>query len=356
MAAKESVLTPTQKDSLSIEEFIFHIIDPHRDDSNKIIELDEVVLSDKQRQFFLKRLQEMAEGTQYVFNDTAESLKQKSASLLEDPNEFVPLSKQITADFSRLHAGTMSAGLFVVSIVSIEHSAHQFCKLVFLVKLDHKATYSYRYEEKDGIRRAILDEVPNSLSENKSAVQKSALIDMSDTFAWDVLAFDRREPSLTDYFRRFLDVVERETPSELTRRVQRVVRKWARGLSREAIPENEDELSYSGRSQRYIEDHSTFDTNSFLDTVVRDNDPERKAALSDSLKHALAEAGIAGQQFVLRPDSLQKEKRHTYKTAEGVLLIYEGDRDTAGIEVKYFENGKARITIETNNLQIISSK
>jgi len=52
----EGVLSQGQRESLEIEDFIFHIIDPDADEDKRVIFLDEVNLHAKQREFFSSQI------------------------------------------------------------------------------------------------------------------------------------------------------------------------------------------------------------------------------------------------------------------------------------------------------------
>lgn len=346
----EGVLTQEQRDTLEIVEFIFHIIDP--DAPGKVIKLDEVQLQEKQKSFFLDRLRDIAEGTQYLFDPDAPNLQEQSQRLVEDRDGFVDLSYQMTQEFARLHGGNMSAGVFIVSVVKYLAKAHDWQQLVFLVKMDQQESFTYNYEDIQGRKVAVVDEIPNALNENKKAVQKSALIDTSNQFAWDVLAFDRvKKPVLGDYYQAFLGVIERQQDSVLTRSTDQAVRKWAKYIPQDQLPPGEDLNTYRGRALNYLRDNDTFDTDTFLDTVVRDENPERKVALVRSLRDALEEAGIAGQTFRPRPDSLPKaQRKHIYETSEGITISYEGTPEQVGMLIENLDGGRSRVTIETHNL------
>lgn len=353
----EAVLTDAQKATLEIEQFIFHIIQAKEGDEGKaeleVVHLDEVPLTPSQKKFFIERLKDSAQGTQFVYQPEAVTLKNKCELLVSTPDQFVTLSKQIATDFSGHHAGQMSPGVFVVALVKFLAAANEYKRLVFLVKMDQSVSYPYSWKEINGKRVAEVGEIGNALNENKKAIQKTALVDVSGHFAWDALAYDRVNSRVGDFFRKFLGVVERQQDSSLTRTAHSVVKRWASTLPPEDLAEGEDANSITGRAVNYLTDRDTFDTDEYLRTIIRDADEERKARLMQSLKDALAEKGVAGQQFTPKPGSLKKgERQQRYQTEEGVTIIFEGTPEAAGITRSSDSNGQEIITIRTSKLRI----
>jgi len=349
----EGVLNQSHIDSLEIVDFIFHIIDPEAEEGDEVVHLDEVQLQPQQTNFFIQRLRDAAKGTQYVFLPDAVDLKSKCETILDDPTRFVEMSRQITNSFSGRHGGRTSAGVFVISRVRYLSSPANWNHLIFLIKMDKGASFSYSYTEQDGKRIAVLMENENALIETKNSIQKSALVDISGVFAWDILAYDRiQKPLIGDYFRNFLGATQREVDSVLTRKAHLAVKKWASTLSSEDMPDDEDAHGYTGRSFRYLGDHTAFDTDEYLNSVIRDEDDERKALLTAALREELAKAGVAGQQFSPKPGSLKtREKKQVYQTAEGVIVSFQGDKETVGITKERAGNGE-RLIIETASITV----
>ncbi|MDP2102685.1 MAG: nucleoid-associated protein [Methylotenera sp.] len=350
----EGVLNQAHRESLEIVEFIFHIIDPDAEDGQEVVYLDEVQLQARQKAFFLERLKEAAEGTQYIFKPDAVDLKSKCLAMAENPENFIEISRQITQSFSGHHEGQMSGGVFVIASVRYLTSANNWQKLIFLIKMDKGSSFSYKYTEVNGKRIAVMSEIENALNETKAAIQKSALVDVSNIFAWDLLAFDRvKKPTIGEYFRGFLGVTERQQDSVLTKAAHAIVKKWAKRLDNEQMPEGEDALGYIGRALNYLTDHDSFDTEDYLNAVIRDENVERKALLSISLREELANAGVAGQTFTPKPNSLPgKDKKQVYQTAEGVIVTFQGDKDAAGLTIVDLGNDRKRIIIETGSITI----
>lgn len=343
---KESVLTPAEKASITIEHFIFHIIIAGEETPTT---LAEVVLTEEQRRFFCDRLAQAAEGTQYLFTDHNASTPARCARILENPDEhFLVESVGLAQDFLNQHRRNMSDGVFVVAVIHLERGNERI-PLISLVKLDHTRVLEYLTEETEGGLVAKLQEVMNTFVEDKSALQKVALIDPGEYYAWDVLAKERgSSETIRDYFRGFLSVTEREDASHWTRQAISAVTSWA-FQNKAEFPDDQDPSSYKARAISYMETHGEFATDGFLNMVVRDNDSDRRQVLQASLYDRLAENGVAGQTFAPKPGSIKKSvRKNRYVTREGVTIEWEGDARTVGVKVEPSGEGRQRIIIETH--------
>lgn len=323
--AKESVLTIEEKQSITIEEFIFHIIIQEEDEPRY---LDAVSISDEQKQFFRDRLIDVSQGNQFIFNDkeTGATYKLCQDILTDAKKNFLTASKSLTADFKGRHSKNTSDGVFITALAKISGKRN----LIFLVKLDHKKVY--RYQVKDA--KALLEEIKNTFIEDKSAVQKVALIDASEHYIWDVLVYDRAKPgSITDYFRNFLAVKLRDTPSKWTSDAIRHPTRWA-GSNRELIDPEQQPYHYKERAIQYLSTTSLFDTNAYIDFVIQDEDEKRRELLKISFEKYLVETGLSGQEFQPNKGSLTKKaKKHVVKTSEGVTLEWTGEAEDANVYI-----------------------
>lgn len=352
MPQLEGGLKQDHLNSLEIEKFIFHIVNPDApNEEEQVIYMDDVELQPNQRSFFLDRLKEIAEGTQYIFREDIPNIKE---SCEKSEIDFEDFSRSITAEFSRQHSGRMSGGLFVVSRVKYLVNTNTYRKLIFLVKMDNQPSITYEYKEVDGRKIAKVTDIKNALNESKKAVQKSALIDVGNVFLWDVLAFDRvYKPTLAGFFRKFLGVKERNTNTQLTQTAFSAVKEWANSIPKNELPEDEDTATYTQRALNFLCDNDIFDTENFINTIVRDEEnPERKAAFSKKLKEKLNDKGVAGQSFTPQPNAIKpKDKKHTYITSEGVTITFEGSHEAVGFKIESTKKGK-RIIIETDDVNV----
>ncbi|NVM66614.1 hypothetical protein FHW88_004932 [Mucilaginibacter sp. SG538B] len=348
--AKESVLTAAEKESFEIERFIFHIIiqsDPAP------IYLDEVELNEEQIKFFQFRFKEISEGIQHVFKNSADSqFKEYCQQLVDDPNgQFVRISKILSASFKREHSKSTADGVFITALVKVEGSR----QLIFLLKLDNRKVYQYKINKS----KAALEEIKDTFVEDKKAIQKSALIDISDYYAWDVLAKERTpglQKGIREYFSKFLDVVEKDTPSKLTEKAVSTVRQWAIANKAELDP-GEDISSYKNRAIAYLSATPTFKTEDFINSVVVDDDEMRMEKLSQLLQDFCDEKGLTGQSFKPNKNSLTRNvKKNVRQTAEGVKIEWEGNPEDNLISIpntKDPNDNLFHILIRTSRLDVL---
>lgn len=347
---KESVLTQSEKDSIKIKEFIFHII--IESELNPIF-LDQVELTPEQLEFFKKRFIDAAEGTQFIFKDrTTSEIFKNCKSIVEDSDKnFHDQSKFLTASFKNHHRKSMSDGVFITALVTIKDE----CDIVFLLKLDNKKVYEYK---RTG-NMAILEEIKNTFVEDKKAIQKIAIIDISDYYKWDVLAYDRN-PShgkpIGDFFADFLAVQPRETPSVLTEKTISAIRNWSIMNKLELDP-NQETSSYKTRCLEYLKNNNKVNFKDLVDTVILDDDHSRKRKLKRSLKTLLEEKGLYGQSFKPNAGSLNKaQSKNVRKTAEGIKIEWEGDAKDVNIEIPHEpdkNDGLYHISIKTSNIEVV---
>lgn len=107
--ALEGVLSSQHRQSLVIDNFIFHIIEAG---SEEPVYLNTVALSDGQRQFFTKRICDASQGGQYLFaGEENGPVQQDCKEILDDAGaNFVQASRRLASEFHRLHRSHMSSG------------------------------------------------------------------------------------------------------------------------------------------------------------------------------------------------------------------------------------------------------
>ncbi|CAG0979385.1 hypothetical protein MTYP_01671 [Methylophilaceae bacterium] len=360
---KEKSLNDAQIQSLKIKKLIFHIINVEAEETQRVKELDELVLDEEQNKFFLERIKSVASGIQYNFLEHAEHTQAPCKQLLSNEKEFRTNSLILTQAFASYHKKNMASGVFVVAIVESMYTEKESINLVFLAKFDHRNVYQIVVKANEGGvgNHAVMQKVADTLVEDKSAIQKSALINLdNDKYDWDVLADERRlnvNGEITDYFRDFLGVSLREVASVLTKRAVQVVHQWAIAQVPTDLPNGEEKGNYRSRAVAYMESNTVFDIDDYLNAVIRDEeDGTRKLRMEQSLRNQLDEAGIANQKFQTRPNSLPKKlKKQQWKTDEGITLEFYGEARDLGIETKPRSDGVSgqEIVIKTRGYKTV---
>lgn len=340
---KESVLSIADKEAIKIEKLIFHII--LTDDVNPIF-LEKVEITDEQQKFFRDRLADASQGRQYIFTEDNPPIKTLAEEIINASDEdFLKISKDITSRFKSTHTSNMNNGVFIISIASI-HTR----KLLFLIKLDHKKVYEYKLKGS----KALLEEVKNTFSEDKTAIQKVALIDTNTSIVWDVLVFDRSCPSgITKFFGNFLSVIPRETETDLTKKAQSCARRWASFHKQEGI--NEPSV-YKNRARNYLSYIDAFDSEHYIEAVIQDCDKEKQKCLRNSFRDFMIEEGLYGQNFIPKKDVLtKKENKNIRQTAEGVKIEWEGSLEDNNISISDAKDqlGQYKIVIKTSDIKDI---
>lgn len=340
---RESVLTESDKDSIEIVKFIFHII---IGEEQKPIYLKEVNLNVEQRKFFRDRLIAVAQGSRYIFPDKDNSPTYNYCQEIVDNNDdFLKLSKKVTASFKQHHKGNTTDGVFIVSLVKIR----DIPAFIFLLKIDNRLVYQYKINND----RATLKKITDTFVEDAKAIQKMALISLSDSYAWEALAFERNSDSITKYFRAFLGVAEKDDIYELTKKSFSAATRWANENS-ELLNETDVASNYRQRAINYLMSHTIFNSEEFINSVIFDENEERKARAIASFKEFLQLLGIYGQTYRISQKALTKGNvKHTTITAEGLTLTWTGDPARVNLTLprERDQDGMYHIVIKTNSIE-----
>lgn len=359
----ESTLTQVQKESIEIEKFIFHIIVV---DNEEPTYLDTVELSDAQKIFFKIRISEVAEGTQYNFVDKEHNtLSTLCSNLLETEQLFIDKSKTICNDFKSHHRSSMTDGAFIIATFSMLYIDDSRIQLIALLKMDQKKVLEYELEDTDEGRIAKMREIADSFIESKDAVQKVAIIDISNTFAWDILAKERKKAEgIAEYFKSFLNAQMRDTSSSLTKKAVSEVTKWTKlnVASVKEVSEFKDKSDlasyFKSRAINFMHANEgvSFNSDNFINHLFSaeglDESSSKVNEIKQNLKAHLTTTGIYGQVFLPKPNSIPKKiSRTKKKTQEGVLIEWQGTPEDNGITIRTLANQRQEVTIITSVLE-----
>ncbi len=335
--------------NLQIEQFVFHIIIKEEHTPRY---LDDVPLTQSQSDFFKEQFRLAAKRShEYEFTDRETSLTyQMIDELVTRPIErFIPISKNLTGSFHSQHRGNVNDGIFIIALVRLPETG----KLLFLIKMDHEEVLDYELRNIDhNVTTAILREVTNPIVQSKEAIQKVAIIDVSERYPWDILANDRAtgsRPEVSNYFADFLQMKPMETEEKLMNKTVDATRDWA-GINKAELQQLPGKIKE--KAVTFMEHRPVFEADSFVEEILAEEPAERQEMLKSSLVNFLDQEGIANLTYSPNYDGLDN-KPSKLLTSENVELRWKGSMESNFIEIKKPEETGDRlyhILIKTQNI------
>jgi hypothetical protein len=346
-------ITDSMRDSIEIKHFIYHILDT---DEDEVDFLSEVTLDSDQKDFFKEMIADSSKGTRYLFTDIesySTCLQAKSTlDNYDDRAVFINASKLIATNFRTQHDRRMTNGIFVMSTFSmlVDSVRKNF---VAILKIDYKPVYQQVRNSQDR-SKVTFQEIRESLSQEKASIKNKALIDFSDTFAWDVMALERGKSTFdqdTDsavgvHFKTFLHVRLMESNSTLTKNALSQVKAWAE------TEEHVDATDAKSRAISFITANAdvSITMDDIKEVVCIHHVAEIKDSLEASFDSHMESVELNGVQFVAKSGSItDKDRKNKIRTNHGVTIEWQGLKNNSGIKVSTVA-GKQVITITAENI------
>lgn len=300
-----------QAAALSIEHMVFHLVGPRDSDLIRLQAIDPGAFAP----FFLDRIRTVNAGASYRFSD-ASATRERLRRIIEDATQFQEESEKLAEDFQRKHGGGTAAGAFLVFLLKAGEE-----RAFALLKYDDETVLTYDVEEAaDGRKRVSLEAMERTFVQNREALQKSALVRLTEE-GGDLTVLDRRnQQKVARYFESFLDAVRLHEDDDLTQKLVDVTRdviKRNRDLVPPQVHRELTRLTYEAASAggQLASDNQK----AFLDTVVGrvlpDDDP-----LVAKFKSALRRARIDGAPVTLDASRVTQPRTTRYETVNGVQI------------------------------------
>jgi len=300
-----------QLGQLGIERMVFHLVGPKPEDLVKL----EAVNPGRFASFFLERIRSVNAGVPYVFSD-ASATRERLFRILGNSALFQPESESLAEDFQRRHGGSAAPGAFLVFVLTVGRE-----RAFALLKYDDETVLTYEVQDApSGRKRVSLEALERTFVQNREALQKSALIRLTDD-GGELTVLDRRnQQKVARYFENFLDAVRVHEDADLTAKLVQVTRDVIRENKTLVRPE-----VYREMTKRTYEAASaggqlgTDDQTSFLDAVMgvklADNDP-----LVTKFKSALRKARIDGTPVTLDVTKVARPTTVRYVTVNKIQI------------------------------------
>ncbi len=318
-------------DEIDITNFIFHVI--HHGEDKPIL-LDNTPLGRFER-FFKERLSEVIDGNNFFFDDDS-SFLEKMKLIDENIQRFTILSKEMAKDFHSHQDGRIAPGVMILMRVRIQ-DVPQYA----LIKYDHENVLTY---VQDG-NEAILKEISNTFSKSKSALQKAAIVNLSDQKPRAIIVDKSDRKNITQFFKGFLGVIRKYESKTLTDKIRRAFLATVRNFK--------DELptDYTSRASHifydFVQNNDSFERDDFVEKIFGEH---YKDLMENVFDKNLKKEDISGEEFSF-DKSITKPREIKYKTAEGVLIQYSEDAEDT-VNINNDQPDKTIITITTTKLVV----
>jgi hypothetical protein len=336
-----SFLTDVEKESLTINRMIFHVVGKSLDEP---ILLEEIT-PPQHTDFFLERVRSALRGNLFEFRDEA-ATEQILRDIAANPASFTMQSQALARDFQSRHSGSTSMGVFFVFELSIGLETPIYA----LIKYDNEDVVRYILQDVDGPQVPRLERFQETFVRKPEAMQKIAVVRLNDNAGGQIIVRDRSKPShISDYFEGFLQARRLNSPEEMSTKLVEALKETLR-QHRDTLPE---EVQKSGVNRIYEVLHQgghVFDPddNEGLLTAIFGRTDE-DAPLRRTLKNQLKQRGIEEETFDIEPEVVQKPRRRKLVTAEGTQVIFDAQNRP---EIRNLEDGRKEIAIVTRGVTI----
>lgn len=205
--------TDNEKLGLRIERMIMHVVS--KSPFQNATQFSQV----EHESYFLARLADMDAASNFEFVEesvTKDTIRKMGSGEIT----FQAGSRLLSRAFATTHSGNTKDGAFFIFEMSSGNSAAQFYAML---KYDYKTVLA-RSRKVDATKN--LRKIIDAFVQDSTALQKSCIVRYENGAVSAVVsAKDRmgKAPDLTDYFKRFLDVVRDRSDEELNRAASSVV-------------------------------------------------------------------------------------------------------------------------------------
>ncbi|RUM16839.1 hypothetical protein EFD56_21210 [Rhizobium phaseoli] len=299
--------TEDQLGAMKIERMVFHLVG-----TGNVVKLEELDAGDFE-EFFIDRIRSVNAGLPYKFNDASKTLT-RLRRIIANGDQFQEESEKLADDFEELHDGNTSKGAILLFVLKAGED-----QSFALLKYDDEMVVAYDLKDgADGRKRVSLESIQRTFVQNKTALQKAALITVDDN-GGDLTVLDRRnQQKVARYFERFLDAKPTHSDGDLTKKLVDVTRKVVLAnpelvepyVLRDLTKRSYDAASAGGSIE--IDGHRNF-----LEAVVGKKLPDDSVLLG-KFHRALHTERIDGVPMRLSTEKISGDRTLVYKTEQGI--------------------------------------
>lgn len=338
-------LNDAERDDLRIDRMIFHVVGPDLEEPVLLAEFDPPIFTE----FFLKRIKSALGGNAYTFVQDSQTM----ATLREiggDNAVFVSGSERLARAFQHEHRRNSIDGVFFLFLLSTVDDRRLFA----LVKYDNDQVLKYDIADRDGQRRAILEEFRQTFSTKRESLQKIALVRLGEEDG-GLMVRDRSRPDgISEYFEKFLRVRRAATPAEFTKKAEQIFKEVFKQHRAELDPDivkgGARRINEQLRATREFGPETQGQLFDSIFGMLPDDSPVRK-----TFKRKLTAQRLDEETFRVDPTAIPKPSRKRIETIEGIQILFDEEvsnrierreLDTGGTEIRITT---ARVTVDDDD-------
>ena len=317
---------------------IFHAVGP--EDASLVL-LDAEVPHDFS-DFFLDRVKSAVSGIQFDFQANS-PVRAAIAAIDSDRRQFVDQSKVVARLFHEHHTRNTIKGALVIIVLRCDTGM-----IYALLKFDNDDVLSYVIQAQNGRTTANINILRETVTRSREALQKSAIVRLTDEGGSMALR-DRSAPGdITHYFRMFLLVQRCYDQATLTKKIAQVARDTAnantdnldvdvvRSIGRRIYDALQNLPGYEPESPAFV--------NAVFGAVAPDS------PVVQDFHRRLQQAQIDEEEFRFDRDAVPRPQLRRIVTDEDVQIIFNRNRDDL-VRVEDLPDGRKRISIDTRGLK-----
>lgn len=343
--------TEEERSGLQIDRMIMHVVS--KEPFQNASEFAEVEHED----YFLARLDDMDAAANFEFveeSQTRETLRRMGAGEIT----FQSGARILSRAFATTHSGNTKDGAFFIFELSSSNSPARFYAML---KYDYKTVLA-RTRKVDS--RKHLRKIVEAFVQDARALQKSCIARVEDGMAYStVSAKDRmgKTPDLTDYFKRFLDVVRDRSDEELNKAASDAVLEVLKS-HKENLPDRDVKAALRV-AHEILRGAQLITSEVITHAVVRaadaEEDEELRNSLSKAVNRRVRASGLDGLEFPPVQNILNRASRVVLKTRESVEITYPAGLEGSRVNREPLPQGGEIITIRTDSAveeKVVSEK
>lgn len=296
-------------------------------------------------EFLLGVIKSIAADPVYRFNAIS-AIRAIIEAVTRDEQSFNDGAQALAHHFHQLHdRGRTSEGAFFVFELG---TMDERIRLYALIKYDYRRVLEL--QQNDGV--ATLREIVEALVNDKSAVQKSAIIRIVNGRAEPDLStqdrMSRRKPDLTDFFQRYLEASRARDDEELTRGARNVVQETLRDTKEQhgqAVPQAVARANEVLRNAPVITEDVI--RNAVWAGAGHPDDAQVREALDRATGRHITRNKLGDCEFNTARQALPRSLKKRILTAEGVTIEYDTTLDGGAVRQQQLEDGRTIFVIET---------